>query len=84
MHRKGSSKLATPSGLWQLAGHATMGVAMGLCLTLSLSLMNPSGTATLIEHAGIQDILVFVGSLVLTFGIGAGLSGAVFVLTEDD
>lgn len=61
-----------------------MGVAMGLGFGVTLILLDPSGTATLIEHAGVQDMMVFLGSLVLTFGVGAGLTGAVFVLTEDD
>ena len=38
---------------------------------------------TLIAHGGSQATAVLVGTLVLTFAIGATLSGAVFILTED-
>jgi hypothetical protein len=76
--------LITPSGLLKLVGHAAMGVAMGLAFALILILVDPSGIATLINHAGSQDITVLVGTLVLIFGIGATLTGAVFIMTEDN
>ena len=65
-------------------GHAAMGVAMGLAFALILILVDPPGIATLISRAGSQGLAVFVGSLVLTFGIGATLTGAVFIVTEDN
>jgi hypothetical protein len=46
--------------------------------------VDPSGIATLIKHGGSQGITVFVGTLVLTFGIGATLTGMVFIMTEDN
>jgi hypothetical protein len=46
-------------------------------------LLNPAGIATLIAHGGKQAITVCVGTIVLTFGIGATLTGAIFILTED-
>jgi hypothetical protein len=61
-----------------------MGVAMGLAFALILILMDPSGIATLINHGGNQGTAVFVGTIVLTFGIGATLTGVVFIMTEDD
>ena len=73
-----------PSGLLRLVGHAAMGVAMGLSLALILVVIDPSGVATLVDHAGSQGITMFVSSLVVTFGIGATLTGAVFIMTEDD
>jgi len=76
--------LITPSGLLKLVGHAAMGVAMGLAFALVLILVDPSGIATLISHGGNQGIVVFVGTLVLTFGIGATLTGLVFIITEDN
>jgi hypothetical protein len=60
-----------------------MGVAMGLAFALVLMLADPSGIATLIAHGGTQAVAVFVGTLVLTFGIGATLTGLVFIVTED-
>jgi len=75
--------LVSPSGLLKLLGHATMGVAMGLAFALMLILIDPAGTATLIAHGGRQAAAVMVGTLVATFGIGATLTGAIFILTED-
>jgi hypothetical protein len=76
--------LITPSGLLKLVGHAAMGVAMGLAFALVLILVDPSGIATLVGHGGSQGTTVFVGTLVLTFGIGATLTGVVFIMTEDN
>ena len=82
LHTKRPSGLITPSGLLKLVGHAAMGVAMGLAFALILMLVDP-GIATLINHGGNQGIAVFVGTLVLTFGIGATLTGVVFIMTDD-
>jgi hypothetical protein len=84
LHTKRPSGLISPSGLLKLVGHAAMGVAMGLAFALILILVDPSGIATLINHGGSQGITVFVGTLVLTFGIGATLTGVVFIMTEDN
>ena len=84
MHTKRPSGLITPSGLLKLVGHAAMGVAMGLAFALILILVDPSGIATLIDHGGSQGTAVFVGTLVLTFGIGATLTGAVFIMMENN
>ena len=84
MHTKRPSGLITPSGLLKLVGHAAMGVAMGLAFALILILVDPSGIATLIDHGGSQGTTVFVGTLVLTFGIGATLTGVVFIMTENN
>ncbi len=84
MRTKQRTGLASPSGLLRLANHTAMGVAMGLAFALMLVLINPAGVVTLIEHSGRQAVAVFVGTLVLTFGIGATLTGAVFILTEDN
>jgi hypothetical protein len=81
---KKPSGLVTPSGLLRLVGHAAMGVAMGLAFALIVMVMDPSGIATLIDNGGGQGTTVFVSTLVLTFGIGATLTGAVFIMTEDD
>ncbi len=83
MRTKKRAQAAAPSGPAKLIGHATMGVAMGLAFTLMLLLIDPSGIATLIAHGGRQAAAVFVGTLVLTFTIGATLTGAVFILMED-
>ena len=61
--------------------HAAMGVAMGLAFALILMVMDPSGIAALVQQEGNQ--VGAVGTLMLTFGIGAALTGAVFMMTED-
>ena len=84
MHTKRPSGLITPSGLLKLGSHAAMGVAMGLAFALILILVDPAGIATLIDHRGSQGTAVFVGTLVLTFGIGATLTGVVFIMMENN
>ncbi len=83
MRAKKPTGLASPSGLLRLGGHAAMGAAMGLAFALMLILVDPAGIATLVDHGGSQAITVFVGTLVLMFAIGATLTGAVFIMTED-
>jgi hypothetical protein len=84
MQTKKPSGLLTPSGLLKLVVHAAMGVAMGLAFALILMVMDPSGIAALIQRGGSQDTAVFIGTLMLSFGIGAALTGAVFMMTEDN
>jgi len=83
MQTKKRSELASPSGLLRLVSHTAMGAAMGLAFALMLILVDPTDIATLIAHGGSQATAVFVGTLVLTFAIGATLTGAVFILTDD-
>lgn len=78
--RPGWASLSDPA---RLVGHAAMGVAMCLAFALLLIILDPAGTATLIAHGGKQVITVCVVTIVLTFGIGATLTGAIFILTED-
>jgi hypothetical protein len=77
-----------PSGLhtpWlRLLGHAAMGVAMGLAFALILILMERSDIATAIDRGESQGSLGSVATLVLNFGIGATLTGLVFMMTEDN
>lgn len=84
MHTKKPSGLITPSGLLRLIGHASIGVAMGLAFALILVVADPPGIATLLKHGGSQAISGFVVTIVLTFGIGATLTGVVFIMTEND
>jgi hypothetical protein len=77
-----------PPGLhtpWlRLLGHAAMGVAMGLAFALILILMERSDIATAIDRGESQGSLGSVATLVLNFGIGATLTGLVFMMTEDN
>ena len=84
MQTRKPSGLVSRLGLLRLVGQAVMGIAMGLAFALILILIDPSGSAIPVEHGGNQATTVFVGTLVLTFGIGAALTGAVFIMTEDD
>lgn len=85
MRTKKPSALPSPSMLVGLAGHAAMGVAMGLALALVLTLIDAFGIVPLIPHsAGAKtSMIVFVGSFVLAFGVGATLTGLVFMVMED-
>jgi hypothetical protein len=76
------SGLLSSVAITRLVAQAAMGVAMGLAFTLLLVVINPSGVASLIQNGG--GPAVFVGTLVTTFGIGATLSGAVFIATEEN
>ena len=85
MRTKKPSVLPKPSAVLKLASHAVMGVAMGLAFALVLSLIDKYGLVNLIDHSADPEttILEFVGTLVLTFGIGATLTGLIFIMTED-
>jgi hypothetical protein len=75
--------LASQSVAARLANQAAMGVTMGLAFALLLIAVDPADIATLIAHSGQPAIVVCVGTIVLTFGTGATLTGAIFILTED-
>ena len=82
MRAKKSSDLISPIGLIKLMTHAMMGAALGLAFSLALILANPA-VASLLNQGGSQAATVFALTLVTTFAIGATLTGAVFILTED-
>jgi quinol-cytochrome oxidoreductase complex cytochrome b subunit len=69
----------------KLAGNAAMGVAMGLLFVLVLNFLDQSGVVSLVDHSYDKrtTALVFVGTIVTTFGIGATLTGLVFVMTDE-
>ena len=83
MRTRKPSGLATPSGLLRLVSHAAMGVAMGLAFALLLILIAPSGSLLLLQHGGSQGLMMVVSRLVASFGIGATLTGAVFIMMEE-
>jgi hypothetical protein len=74
-----------PSLLLGLASHAAMGIAMGLAFAFILTLIDTIGVMTLINHSADPKttMLVFVGSFTLAFGIGATLTGLVFMMMEE-
>ena len=82
MRARKSSGLASPNGAVRLVTHATMGIALSLILGLLLVLVNPA-LAVLLRDGGSATRFVFLGTLMMTFAIGATLTGAVFILCED-
>ena len=59
-----------------------MGIAMGLVLTLILTVVDQQGVVRLIDHAGRNTVFAFVGTIVTTFGVGATLTGLILIMTE--
>jgi hypothetical protein len=85
MRTRKPSALLNPSMLLWVAGHTAMGVAMGLALAFVMTLVDAFGVMAYIVHSADPKttMIVFVGSFMLAFGIGATLTGAVFMLMED-
>lgn len=85
MRTKKRSAQPTTSVTLKLASHTIMGVATGLAFALILSLVDKYGLVNLIDHSADTDsTIVFAGALVLTFGIGATITGLIFMLMEQD
>jgi hypothetical protein len=60
-----------------------MGIAMGLVLTLILTVVDQQGVVRLMDHdAGQNAVFVFVGTIITTFGVGATLTGIILIMTE--
>jgi hypothetical protein len=60
-----------------------MGVAMGLAFALLLILIDPAGSIFLLQHGGSRGPTMLLSTMVLSFGIGATLTGAVFIMMEE-
>jgi uncharacterized Rmd1/YagE family protein len=62
-----------------------MGIAMGLAFAFVLTLIDTIGVMALINHSADPKttMLVFVGSFTLAFGVGATLTGFVFMMMEE-
>jgi hypothetical protein len=69
----------------KLASSAVMGVAMGLLFVLVLNILDRSGVVRLIDHSSDQGttVLVFVGIIIMTFGIGATLTGLILIMMDE-
>jgi hypothetical protein len=63
----------------RLAGHTTMGIALGLMFCLSAAWIDPSNITSLITHDAEPwtAAVVVVGFFASTFGVGAALTGIV-------
>ena len=79
------SILPSPSIVMKLASNAVMGIAMGLLFVLILNMLDQSGVVRLIDHSADQGatVLVFVGTIVMTFAIGATLTGLILMMTDE-
>ena len=82
--RAKSSNLLLTSAL-KLLGHVTMGIAIGLAFAFVMTRFDPLGIMPRIinDAANGMTPTVFVGIIVLSFAVGATLTGLVFMLTED-
>jgi hypothetical protein len=67
-----------------LAGHFTIGVTLGIVLTLLLVAGNSAHVLDVIEHAPNPDALLTMlfGGFASTFGIGATITGFFFSQLE--
>ena len=77
--------IPTPSVVMKLASNTVMGVAMGLLFVLVLNILDQSGVVRLIDHSSDQGttVLVFVGIIVMTFGIGTTLTGLILIMMDE-
>jgi ABC-type Fe3+ transport system permease subunit len=69
----------------KLAGHATMGLAMGLAFAFFVTRFDPLGIMALIRGDMVPGMTpsILVGIMVLSFTVGTTLTGFVFMITED-
>ena len=69
----------------KLASNTVMGIAMGLLFVLVLNILDQSGVVRLIDHSLDQGttVLVFVGIIVMTFGIGTTLTGLILIMMDE-
>ena len=74
-----------PSIVMKLASNSVMGVAMGLLFVLVLNILNQSAVVRLIDQSSDQGttVLVFVATIVMTFGIGATLTGLILIMMDE-
>lgn len=71
-----------PAGCGEIGQSDGHGRGDGPYLRAVAIVIDPAGTATLIAHGGRQAIIVCVGTIMLTFAIGATLTGAIFIFAE--
>jgi len=71
--------------LLELACHAAMGVALGLVFSFALILNDAFGITTLISHGADAQTttMIFVGTFTLPIGVGAALTGFLFMMLEE-
>jgi hypothetical protein len=64
----------------ELAGHAAMGVALGLGFCFALLLLEPARAGALISHT--DQPVMLVSFFALLFGAGATMTGIIFTIMD--
>ena len=84
MRSKRPSTILTSHVVLGIAGHAAMGVALGLVFALIVTWTPFFGVLALINmgHDPKITTTVFVGTVALMFGIGATLTGIVLMMED--
>ncbi|SHN61332.1 hypothetical protein [Bradyrhizobium erythrophlei] len=82
--RKKPSAVPKPGLILAVASHVAMGVALALVFALILIWTPFFGVLPLINLSDDPSVTMetFVGSVVLMFGVGAALTGLVFMMEE--
>lgn len=83
MRVKTSSLLFT--SVLKLLGHSMMGIAVGLAFAFVLTRFDPLGIIAQINNNAVPGLTpaILTDTIVLSFAVGATLTGLVFMLTED-
>ena len=68
----------------ELAGHAAMGVALGLGFCFALLLLEPTSVAALVSHTDQPKTtaVMLVSFFALLFGAGATMTGIIFTTMD--
>ena len=84
MRDKKRPALTVPWILVELAGHATMGLALGLGFSLALIFLDASGVRSLIAHSvdPRSTMVIFAATFALALAVGATLTGFVLTMIE--
>jgi hypothetical protein len=85
MRAKRRSGSLRPGMLLRLASHSAMGIALGVAFAFVVTSVPTVGVMTLIDHsiAPRGAMLAFVGAFATMFGIGATLTGLLFIAVDD-
>ena len=72
--------------LLEMAGHATMGIALGLAFSFALILFDTSGVKVLIAHSADPKsaMIILASTFTFAFSVGASLTGFVLTMMQRD
>ncbi len=85
MRAKKRPTLQNSAFLLELACHATMGIALGLVFSFVMILTDAFGITTLISHGADAQTttMILVATFTLPIGVGATLTGFLFMMMEE-